>query len=119
LHNGALEGNHPCLGKGPIRRGKLKNTEKSTKNSKSTVYILRNIILIALIVIAAKFFFDEGPENDRIGWVLLVLFWTLKSLFDFYEDRKNGNKKSAVVNFLIATVGVCLFVWQMTSILPL
>jgi hypothetical protein len=97
----------------------LKNTEESTKNSKSTVYILRNIILIALIVIAAKFFFDESPVNDRIGWVLLVVFWTLKSLFDFYEDKKNGNKKSAVVNILIATVGLCIFVLQMTSILSL
>jgi hypothetical protein len=97
----------------------LKNTEESTMSSKSNVFILRNIILIALIVIAAKFFFDESPENDRIGWVLLVLFWTLKSLYDFYENRKNGNKKSAVINFLIATVGVCLFVWQMTSIFPL
>jgi hypothetical protein len=97
----------------------LKKTEKSTKKFKSTVFIVRNIILIALIVLAAKFFFDEGPENDRIGWVLLVLFWTLKSLFDFYEDRKKGNKKSAVVNILIATVGLCIFVLQMTSILPL
>jgi fumarate reductase subunit C len=56
------------------RRDKLKKTEGSTKNSKSPVYILRNIILLALIVLAAKFFFDEIPENDRIGWLERKIF---------------------------------------------
>jgi hypothetical protein len=94
----------------------LKNNEVATKRP---IFTLRNIVLVGLVIIAAMFFFDESAENDRIGWVLLVLFWTLKSLYDFFEERKRGNKKSAIVNFFIATVGFCLFVWQTISFLPL
>jgi hypothetical protein len=97
----------------------LKNNEATSKNSKRAIFLLRNIVLIGLVMIAALFFFDENAENDRIGWVLLVLFWTLKSLYDFFEERSNGNKKSAIVNFFIVIVGFCLFVWQTISFLPL
>jgi hypothetical protein len=97
----------------------LRNNEATSKNSKRGIFLLRNIVLVGLVMIAALFFFDKNAENDRIGWVLLVLFWTLKSLYDFFEERSNGNKKSAIVNFLIVTVGFCLFVWQAISFLPL
>jgi hypothetical protein len=97
----------------------LKNTEGPPKNTKNARAKIRNIVLIALVVLAAKFFFDKSTDNDDIGWVVLVLFWTLKSVFDGFAERKKGNKKAAIVNAVIAAAGLCLFVWQVISYIPI
>ncbi|MGM0866624.1 MAG: hypothetical protein ACQEWF_18275 [Bacillota bacterium] len=96
----------------------MKNSEVSPNNSKWFIFILRNIILVAIILIAAKFLFDDSPSNDNIGWLALVVFWTLKSLFDFIEDRKDGKKKSAIANLIFIAVGFGILLWKTISFLP-
>jgi hypothetical protein len=100
------------------RRGKLKNSEVSSNSFHKAIFIFRNIILVAIILVASKFLFDESQTNDHIGWLLLVVFWTLKSLYDFVEDRRKNRKKSAIINFFFIAVGFSLLIWQTISFLP-
>ncbi|RIW32009.1 hypothetical protein D3H55_14105 [Bacillus salacetis] len=75
------------------------------------------IVMVALLLIAAKSLFDEHPGNDISGWLVLILIWTLKGAKDFFEYRKKGDMKTAIFNLLIATAGIGLILWQAISFL--
>ena len=96
----------------------MKSSEASYKNSKRVTFIFRNIVLVSILVIATKFLFDKSPSNDYVGWLAFIVFWMVKSFFDFFEDRKNGRKKSAIINIIIVAICFGILLWQMISFLP-
>ncbi|MCA1064868.1 hypothetical protein QTG56_24990 (plasmid) [Rossellomorea sp. AcN35-11] len=94
----------------------MKNSEMISKDNKAVTYI-RSIILIGLTLISAMFFFDEIPTNDYIGWSTLIIFWIFNYFFDVIENKKNGEKKSLILNFLLLAIGLGLLIWQSLSVL--
>ena len=95
----------------------MKSSEAPYKNSKKVPFILRNIVLVIIILVATIFLFDRNPSNDDVGWVAFIVFWTVKSGFDFIEDRKNGRKVSAIINLTLIAIGFGILLWQMISFL--
>lgn len=73
---------------------------------------LRNTTLVIILFIFIRYLFDEDPSNDRIGWSVLIVFWTFKGLFDAVEDRRKGNKKSMIANIAFVIAGLGILVWQ-------
>ncbi|MEI2664120.1 hypothetical protein [Rossellomorea sp. LJF3] len=80
--------------------------------SAKTWNTLRNITLVIILFIFIRYLFDEDPFNDRIGWSVLILFWTFKGLFDAVEDKRSGNKKSMVANIVFVIAGLGILLWQ-------
>ncbi|WP_186577986.1 hypothetical protein [Aquibacillus kalidii] len=89
----------------------MQSGEETSNNSNRFLFICRNIILVAILLVAAQFWFDDIPTNDHIGWLAFVVFWTLRSLFDYIDDRKNGKNKSAIINLLLIVVGFGILIW--------
>ncbi|MCP3742383.1 hypothetical protein [Rossellomorea sp. BNER] len=85
----------------------MKN-EASNKPKK----IVLNIILVSILLITAKIFYDESHSNDYIGWLLLAIFWMFRSLYDFIENLRRGKKKLALLDLFLVTVGFGLLFWQ-------
>lgn len=95
----------------------MKSSEASYQNSKKVPFISKSIVLAVLLLIATLFLFDKSPSNDYVGWATFILFWTVKSGFDFFEDRKNGRKVSAIINLTLIAIGFGILLWQMISFL--
>ncbi len=95
----------------------MKSSEVSYKHSKNLTFILRNLILIAIILIATKFLLDKSPSNDYVGWLIFIVFWTVKGSYDFFEDRRNGRENPAFMNRLIMVLGYSLLLWEIISFL--
>ncbi|QHE60453.1 hypothetical protein FHE72_04890 [Rossellomorea vietnamensis] len=72
----------------------------------------RTITLVIILFIYIRYLFDEDPTNDRIGWSVMILFWTFKGLFDAIEDKNKGNKKSMVANIVFVMAGCGVLLWQ-------
>jgi hypothetical protein len=89
------------------RRVKLKNEAPPNKWK-----IFRNITLVTIILISARYLFDENPFNDHFGWFAMLIFWIIKGLFDLIEDKRKGDKKSMVANIIFLAVGCGLLLWQ-------
>ncbi len=73
---------------------------------------LRNTTLVIIFFIFIRYLFDEDPYNDRIGWSVMIVFWTSKGLFDAMEDKKKGNKKSMIANIVFVIAGFGILCWQ-------
>lgn len=82
--------------------------EASAKNWNT----FRNITLVIILFIFVRYLFDEDPTNDRIGWSVMIVFWTFKGLFDAVEDKIKGNKKSIVANIVFVIAGFGVLLWQ-------
>ncbi|UII55218.1 hypothetical protein LS684_16395 [Cytobacillus spongiae] len=77
------------------------------KNSDSKIYkIVSNSILICIIIAAFIVIFDEDYTNDFIGWFLIIVFWTVKSIINYRINIKKGNTKIAMADLLL--VGIAL-----------
>ncbi|WP_421385355.1 hypothetical protein ACOJQI_11525 [Bacillus salacetis] len=74
--------------------------------------ISRNITLVTIILISIRYLFDENPFNDHIGWFAMLFFWIFKGMFDLFEDKRQGDKKSMVANIIFLAVGFGLLLWQ-------
>ncbi|GGM43601.1 hypothetical protein GCM10011351_31990 [Paraliobacillus quinghaiensis] len=73
---------------------------KGQKVIKITSYI----IMILLILGAFQMIFDKNYKNDHLGGLFLIAFWLVNSLYAFYSDKKEDNKKSALSNVLLVIV---------------
>ncbi|WP_226036856.1 hypothetical protein [Aquibacillus saliphilus] len=76
------------------------------------VKIATNITLVLLFLGAFQMLLDNIYENDHYGWLFLIAFCTLISLYGFFEDRKNDKNKSAIISLLPAVVGFGVLLWQ-------
>lgn len=74
------------------------------KNNKSNraLRVGTNIILILLILGAFQMFFDENYTNDHFGWLFLMAFWMVRSIYGFTISLKEGNKKLALIDLVLA-----------------
>lgn len=74
------------------------------KNNKSNrvLRIGTNIVLILLILGAIQMFFDENYTNDHFGWLFLIAFWMVRSIYGFTISLKEGNKKLALIDLVLA-----------------
>lgn len=70
-----------------------------------------NVFLLSFIVAAWIIMFDDQPQNDSIGWMSLVSFWVFKSIYDAVMNLKNGRKKSALLDLLLAIVALGVLIW--------
>ncbi|MGG0724681.1 hypothetical protein [Bacillus mycoides] len=70
------------------------------KNNKSNraLKVGTNIVLILLILGAFQIFFDENYTNDHFGWLFLIAFWMVRSIYGFTISLKEGNKKLALID---------------------
>jgi len=79
---------------------------KNEKSTKKALNVTTNIILILVILGALTFFFDANGSNDHIGWLMLLAFWAIRSLYGFICSLQEGNKKLAIVDFELFTVAI-------------
>ncbi|PEP92412.1 hypothetical protein CN582_25055 [Bacillus wiedmannii] len=70
---------------------------KSNKSNR-TLKVGTNIVLILLILGAFQMFFDENYTNDHFGWLFLITFWVIRSIYGFTVSLKEGNKKLALID---------------------
>jgi hypothetical protein len=89
-------------------------TRKAPSKTPKTIVFF--ITLFMIFLTAAKFLFDENPSNDHFGWLALVMIWTLRGGYDFFEYRQKGHKKTALFHVLLAVAGLGLILWQTTSL---
>ncbi|PGT10923.1 MULTISPECIES: hypothetical protein [Bacillus cereus group] len=70
------------------------------KNNKSNraLRVGTNIVLILLILGAFQMFFDGNYTNDQFGWLFLIVFWMVRSIYGFIISLKEGNKKLALID---------------------
>lgn len=73
---------------------------------KKVFYLAFNILLVSFIIGAATFFFDDDYSNDHFGWLLLLAFWAIRSLYDLINNLQKGNKKLATVDLLLLIFAV-------------
>ncbi|PEU16101.1 hypothetical protein [Bacillus sp. AFS019443] len=74
------------------------------KNNKSN-RVLRvgtNIVLILLLLGAFQMFLDENYTNDHFGWLFVMAFWMVKGIYGFTISLKEGDKKLALIDLVLA-----------------
>ena len=87
--------------------------KRETSSKKRNLF--RTIPLAFILIVSVRYLFDEDPYNDHIGWLLMILFWIYKGLFDVMEDKRNGNKKSMVGNVIFVIAGFGILLWQLSK----
>ncbi|WIY58779.1 hypothetical protein [Bacillus arachidis] len=70
------------------------------KNNKSNkaLKIGTNIVLILLLLGAVQMFFGENYKNNHFGWLFLIAFWMVRSIYGFIINLKEENKKLALID---------------------
>ncbi|MDR4986903.1 hypothetical protein CN491_16030 [Bacillus cereus] len=70
------------------------------KNNKlnKALKIATNIVLILLLLGAVQMFFGENYKNHHFGWLFLIAFWMVRSIYGFIISLKEGNKKLALID---------------------
>ncbi|MEI5909662.1 hypothetical protein WAK64_21950 [Bacillus spongiae] len=86
--------------------------KKNASLEKSKWVIFRNITLATILLISARYLFDESSFNDYIGWFVMIIFWIVKGLFDFIEQKRKGDKKSMIGSLIFVIVGFSILLWQ-------
>ncbi|WP_239984698.1 hypothetical protein [Lentibacillus sediminis] len=70
--------------------------------SRKEVYL--DLVLAVFLIGAITMFFDENNTNDHFGWLFLIAFLLIRSLYDFIECIKEGMKKLAFVSLVLVIV---------------
>ena len=68
--------------------------------------ILINIVLVLLVLGAVQMFFDKNYTNDHFGWLFLLAFWMVRSLYGFIVSFRKGEKKLALVDLVLGIVAL-------------
>ncbi|NMH69369.1 hypothetical protein HF072_11340 [Bacillus sp. RO3] len=74
-----------------------------------------NVFLLSFIIGAWILLFDDEPKNDSVGWMSLMVFWTGKGMYDMVMNLKNGSKKTAMIDLLLAVVALGVLIWTAVS----
>ncbi|MGZ9782454.1 hypothetical protein [Bacillus pseudomycoides] len=84
------------------------------KNNKSNraLRVGTNIVLILLVLGAIQMFFDENYTNDHFGWLFLIAFWMVRSIYGFTINLKEGNRKLALIDLVLVIFGFCFLFSQ-------
>ncbi|EDL66675.1 hypothetical protein [Bacillus sp. SG-1] len=86
--------------------------KKEAPPEKSKWLVFKNITLAVILLISIRYLFDDNPFNDHIGGFLMLVFWIVKGLFDFIDQKRNDDKKSMIGSLIFVIIGVCLLLWQ-------
>ncbi|MEK4697977.1 hypothetical protein MKX31_29015 [Bacillus sp. FSL M8-0063] len=84
---------------------------KSNKSNR-TLKVGTNIVLILLILGAFQMFFDENYTNDHFGWLFLITFWVIRSMYGFTVSLKEGNKKLALIDLGLIIFAFYFFIFS-------
>ena len=80
------------------------------KKSPNIFKIASNVIMILLILGAFQMIFDNNYKNDHFGGIFLIAFILVNSLYTFVKNKKEGNKKFALFDVLLAIVSFFILV---------
>ncbi|PFA67144.1 hypothetical protein CN378_12275 [Bacillus sp. AFS015802] len=84
---------------------------KNTKPNKP-IKIGINVLFLSLILGAGMIFFDDDYQNDHKGWILLLIFWGIRSVISLIKNVRDVNKVLVVADLLLITLAVGFLCWQ-------
>ena len=85
---------------------------KDNKSNKA-LKIGTNIILILLIIVAIKMFYDDDYTNDHFGGLFMMVFFAIKIVSSFLISLKEGDKKAVFID--LGLVVLCVLLLIVTS----
>lgn len=90
--------------------------KKESSSEKSKWVIFKNITTAIILLISVRYLFDDSPFNDNIGWFLMLIFWIVKGLFDFIDEKRNGDKKSMIGSLILSSLVLVYYFGKVLNI---